>query len=363
MTRHILPIALLAAAAIALAGCTTGPVASPSSSRTAGASRTASPTASAASATDIAVRTVTQEGLAIALASNVLQGQLLLVDAATSDGVEPGCQTLPGGGGHIVTNASGPDSARQVADTVYYDSACTRPYMNMTATVAISNGDSTATAKVDYVGASGAALGTMTTDAHADLGSGIDLEGLGTFTPAGGGTPVSLGLACQFVDDHHLNCQGGIAQDFSALRVAIGSITPLSLTIGDDLPDPITFTGSSNSTATGALGSLSIGSPDRTNLAIQGATPAAGSTTSTGQAHGFVPFPPTPTGWTVTDTAHDVAFKLDLVDDTSRALTGTVTRASTQQSLATLSLDQSGTGTITYAGQKAAPITSWLLTR
>ena len=103
-------------------------------------------------------------------------------------------------------------------------------------------------------------------------------------------------------------------------------------------------------------------SPDAAHLAIQGATPAAAATTASGQAGGFVLFPPTPTGWTVTDPAGDVSFTINVVDDTTRSLTATVTRLSTKKTLATLALDQSGTGTITYAGQKPAPVTSWTMT-
>jgi hypothetical protein len=56
-------------------------------------------------------------------------------------------------------------------------------------------------------------------------------------------------------------------------------------------------------------------------------------------------------------------FSISVIDNTTRALAATVTQLSTRKVLATLSLDQSGTGTVTYLGQKPAPVTSWLLSR
>jgi hypothetical protein len=360
VTRHILSIALVATAALALAACTSAPGASPSSS---GSHATPTPTATPASSLEIATRVVTQEGLAIALASNVLQTQLLLVSVATADG-PASCTALPGGGSHRTTAWSGPDSAKQVTEVVYYDASCGAPYTTASATVDAADTDS-ATAKVDYLGKDGKPLGTLTTQAHADTNS-LNLEGLGTFTPADTSVaPASLGLACHLEDGSEdvLDCQGGITQNLPSLKLSVGSITPLTLSLGSELTDPITFTGSGNSTATGALGALSIVSPDNTNLAIQGASPVAGSITTTGQAHGFGPFPTTPTGWTVADATDDVTFSITLVDDTSRTLTGTVVQTSTKKPLATLQLDQSGTGTVTFGTAAPTPVVSWLLSR
>ncbi|MDP9027893.1 MAG: hypothetical protein M3N46_10150 [Actinomycetota bacterium] len=353
--------ALALTVAVALAGCTSsGPAAS--GSPTTGSTPSASKTASAAQTKlDVATHLVAQEGLAIALASNVLQTQLLLVQDANADG-PVGCTALTGGGAHAVSGWGGSSSARTLTDTIYYDAGCSKPYLVATASVNTTNSGATATASVAYTGTAGAALGTLATSASATfVGNGIKLEGTGTFTRAGAG-PVSLGLACQSASDTVLNCQGGVTQDFTALGHALGSVTPLQLTVGGDVSNPITFTGSGSSTAVAPLGALSITSPDAVNLAIAGATPATTTITTTGQAGGFVLFPPTPTGWTITDAADDVAFAISVVDNTTRALTATVTQLSTKKVLAQLALDQSGTGTVTYAGQKAAPVGSWMLT-
>jgi hypothetical protein len=358
-TRFALPaLGVTAVLAAALAGCTvSGPVASGSPGTTPSAS--ASPAVSAKIL--LAEHLVTQEGLAIALASNVLQTQLMLVQDASNDGPLTDCTAITGGGAHLVSGWAGSSDARELTETVYYDAGCSMPYLVATATVNTTGSGATAQATVAYTGVDGAQLGSLTTSANASFDGGqIHLEGTGTFTRAGA-PPASLGLACQSVSHTLLNCQGGVAQDFAGLKQAVGSITPLQLTVGGDVSDPITFQGSGNSTAVAALGSLSIASPDAATLAIQGATPTAGTIATSGQAGGFVLFPATPTGWTVTDTADDVSFTINVVDNTTRALTATITQLSTKGVLATLQLDRSGTGTITYAGQKPAPVVSWML--
>jgi hypothetical protein len=358
MPRRPLRLLIASVALLTLAGCTPS---TPSKSPTPAASATASATPGLPAALVIAERLVTQEGLAIALASNVLQTQLLIVSDASDDS-PIGCTALTGGGSHAVSGWAGDSDSRTLTETVYYDAACAQPYLSAQANAVQSGDDETVTATVGYTGTGGAALGSMTTNAHASFaGSGISLEGTGTFTRKGAG-PVSLGLACGSQSDTVLDCQGGVSQDFPALKKAIGSVTPLTLTIGGDASDPITFQGSGNSSAVAALGSLSIASPDSTNLALQGATPKSGAIVTAGQAGGFVLFPPAPTGWTITDAADDVSFAISVTDDTNRSLTATVTRLSTKKTLATIAVDRSGTGTITYSGQKPQPVGSWMLT-
>jgi hypothetical protein len=361
----VVAVVVVAATLAALAGCTAGGT---TASASHSATLTPSPTPTVPAKLVIAEHLVTQEGLAIALASNVLQSQLTLVEDALADGPVSSCTALTGGGAHRVTGWGGTSSARTFTDTIYYDTACTKPYLAAAASVHPSDSGATATATVAYTGATGASLGSLTTGATANfVGNGINLEGTGIFTRAAGAggatSPVSLGLACQSQSDTVLNCQGGVTQDFAGLGHSLGSITPLQLTIGSDTSQPIGFQGSGNSTAVAGLGALSIASPDAATLSIQGATPTAGTVTTSGQAGGFVLFPPTPTGWTVTDAAGDVSFEIGVVDNTTRSLTATVTQLSTKKVLASLALDQSGTGTISYVGEKPAPVISWTLTR
>lgn len=358
----LLALGMTTVVVVGLAGCTAaGPVASgsPGTAPTGSASAAASPAVSPKIL--LAEHLVTQEGLAIALASNVLQTQLMLVQDASNDSPLTDCTPMTGGGAHRVSGWAGPSEARELTDTVYYDAGCSTPYLVATATVNSTGSVATAQATVAYTGVDGAQLGSLSTTANASFdGSQIHLDGTGTFTRAGA-PPASLGLACQSVSDTLLNCQGGVAQDFAVLNQAVGSITPLQLTVGGDVSDPITFQGSGNSTAVAGLGSLSIASLDAATLALEGATPAAGTIATSGQAGGFVLFPATPTGWTVTDAAGDVSFTINVVDNTTRSLTATITQLSTKGVLATLQLDRSGTGTITYAGQKPAPVVSWML--
>lgn len=357
-TRSLPALVLL----VAVAGCSSV-TPGPSGSANSTAGHSASPVAGMSAELALATHLVAQEGLAVALASNVLQTQLLLVQDASTDSPVTNCTALSGGGAHRVSDWGGASGNRTLTETIYYDGSCAIPYLAAHATVVTTDSGATATASVAYSGMTGEALGTLTTSANAALaGSGINLEGTGTFTRPGT-SPASLGLACQSTSDTQLNCQGGVAQDFTALGHSVGSITPLQLTTNGDLSSPITFQGSGNSTAVAATGALSIVSPDAATLAITGATPMPGSSTVAGQAGGFVLFPPTPTGWTITDKAHDVSFAITVTDNATRALSATVTQLSSNDVLATLTLDKSGTGTITYLGDTPAPITSWILTR
>ena len=68
----------------------------------------------------VAQRELAQTGLAIALASTVLQSQIAILDALL--GEAPSCVAL-NGGGSVVSGASGETV------TVYYDTSCTKPYI------------------------------------------------------------------------------------------------------------------------------------------------------------------------------------------------------------------------------------------
>lgn len=357
--------AVLLLSAATLTGCV--PAASTSATHSATSSSTA--TASAAPKSTIsadllqAEHLVTQEGLAIALASNVLQSQLQLVQDALAEGPATDCTGLPGGGAHKLTQWDGEENNRSLTDITFFDGNCTQQYMSSQATVGQGDNDTiSAKATVAYTDPGGKAIGTMTTDANATLtDAGINLAGTGTFTRTGFPT-VSLGLACQAESETALDCQGGVTQDFAGLKHSLGSITSLHLTLGSDPQNsPLPFQGSGNTVAVAAPGALSIGS-DGTHLSINGATAGAGDAATSGQAGSFSLFPPTPTGWTITSASGDVSFTINVTDDTSRALTATITQASTKKTLATLAVDRSGTGTITYAGQKPSPVGGWLLT-
>jgi hypothetical protein len=110
----------------------------------------------------------------------------------------------------------------------------------------------------------------------------------------------------------------------------------------------------------GALNSLTLSSVSPTALVISGGTSFA-TTIATGRAETYSLFPPTPTGWTVTDAGNDLRFAINVVSSTARNSAATITRISTGVTLATANLDQSGTGTITYSDGTSSSVTSWVI--
>ena len=308
-----------------------------------------------AAAALVAQRALAQTGLAIGLASTVLQSQLNIVVALTEN--KSYCTALTGGG-------SMRTGAGNTSVTLYYDSNCTHPYVATGPGLTMTTSDSkvviaeTAT----YYSLTGTIIGTMTINETAQLGDNTtNVYGLGLFTPASGArTPVQLGVYCALTE-YSGDCAGGIAQDFPALGLAIGAVTPLTLSYnGDSQTSPVTFTGG-GSAVTGPIGSLTLTNPSPTSFVLQGGGTAFASTTSSGGAAEFVLFPPTPTGWTLSDSGHDQTFSISVVDNTVRNLTLTITQASTGATLATGTLDQSGSGSITYSDGTVVAITNWTL--
>lgn len=143
-------------------------------------------------------------------------------------------------------------------------------------------------------------------------------------------------------------------QDFPALGVAFGGVTPFSVNASTQSP---TFNGS-GSVTTGPVGSLTLTNPSPNSLVVQGGT-AYSATTASGAAATFELFPPPPTGWTITDVNHDQQCQIALTNATTRTLIMTITQLSTSTTLATATLDQSGSGTITYSDGSTAAITNW----
>jgi hypothetical protein len=303
----------------------------------------------------IAERALTQAGLGVGLASTVLESQLQILLAILEE--KGSCTTLPGGG------SVGTDYTFTTA-TVYYDSFCTHPYIVANPiTTTTGNNAITITETATYHGANGAVIGSLPLQETAVIATDSEtVHGTGLFTPAGGSqTPVQLGLYCTFNPSMQEPCGGGVVQDFPDLGIAIGVVPTLTLDMsGQSLNSPVTFTGG-GSPVTGPLGSLTLTNPQPTSLGIQGGT-IFSSLGITGGAAGLDLFPPTPTGWTVTDSEHDEQLQIAVVQgETSRSLTLTITRVSTGETLATGVLDQSGSGTIAYSDGTTPAITNWTL--
>jgi len=322
----------------------------------------------------VAERALAQTGLTIALASNVLQSQMyVFFDAGTQSAP---CYALNGGGstqtGATPTASSGGHPVYPV--TVYYDTNCTRPYIAAAITALTQTGDGAGiiVEAATYYGPNGTTIGTMTlneTVAETLVGDaiqGMSVNGLGTFTPASGArAPVQLGLSCNIASltgGQTIPCQGAVAQDFPALNLAIGGVTQINLIIASDAAGKATsvsFTGGSSS-FTGPIGSLTLTNPSPSSFVIPGGT-AFGSATTSGGAAAFALFPPTPTAWTLTDAAHDQTIQISVIDNTSRNSSVTIKRVSSGATLATGTVDQSGSGSITYSDASTAAITSWTL--
>jgi hypothetical protein len=189
----------------------------------------------------VAQRALAQTGVAIGLASTVLQSQLSIAVALIEK--QATCTALTGGGS--VRTGGGNTSV-----TVYYDNNCQRPYVatgpGLTTT---ESGDQLVIKETDtYYSLTGTIIGTMTIDETAQIAtSTTNVYGLGLFTPATGArTPVQLGVYCVLTASSG-SCAGGIAQDFPALGMAIGAVTPLTLSYnGDSATEPATFAYSSS---------------------------------------------------------------------------------------------------------------------
>ena len=305
------------------------------------------------SAAAVAERVLAQTGLAIGQASTVLQSQLRIVNAILNS--EYFCAALDGGGStRLGSNGT----------TVYYDSNCTKPYLAANPVITNpANGVAAVSETATYYGLDGTIIGSMTLNETAALSNAdaASLYGTGVFTPAGGArTPVQLGVYCSLSPTGVGQCAGGIVQDFPALGLAVGAVTPLTLSYNpDSATSPVTFTGS-GSAVTGPIGSLKLTNPSPTSLVIQGGAPFA-TIAASGGAAGFVLFPPTPTAWKLTDSAHDQMFQISVVDNTTRNLTLTITRVSTGAFLANGALDQSGSGTITWSDGVTTAVTNWTI--
>lgn len=121
----------------------------------------------------------------------------------------------------------------------------------------------------------------------------------------------------------------------------------------------VTFQSAGSTVETGVPGSLTMTAPTIDTLQVSGGKTYGGSTLS-GYGGDLSAFPPAPTGWTLTDAAHDQQFQITLVASPPGMFEATITQISTGKMLATATLDQSGTGTITYSDGSTAAVTDWL---
>ncbi|MGP8161911.1 MAG: hypothetical protein ACLQGJ_11960 [Candidatus Dormibacteria bacterium] len=364
---HSAAMGMLCSLAVAGCGSVTG-----LPSLTASPVSTATPGPSAAS---VETRLLVQQGLSIGLASTVIQSQVTVLEDALLGST--GCKPLTAGSGSskvLQTSTSGSVTTADV--DVYYDASCSQPYIVAAATLTGATGSITVKETATYYGPSDATLGvlslaeSMVVAGTSEEISSVTVDGTGTFTPQGGEPVVSLGLECEIPAGSSqpppFGCSGAIEQPFPQLGLSLASLTPLTITLtplagSTGSSYGVAFAGTQSTLETGPAGSLSITTPTATTFAIGGTGTVTGSDSISGNAALFALFTPAPTSWSVVNANDKTSFTLSIVSgSTQGALTGSVTTAA-GKSLAQLTLDQSGTGTISYTGGSSAAVTSWTL--
>jgi hypothetical protein len=326
--------------------------------------------AAAASATLIEQRVIAQQGLAIGLATITLKSQFT---AFFGVGGTVGTCTSIGGGGSVepISNNFTPTGFSGRVK-IFFDAACTHVYLDETLSVDLVSASpvlynlkatamvySKARKKVGTIAIANNKLSTPTA-------STIKLIGTQTFTSATAGAPkLHMALSCELpstnsgsVDE---DCSVGVAQDFSEIALAAASVTLVSLHI--DSANKVTFVQKLPAKLyTGTIGALSARVSGAGKVSIGGASTLYGTDSLAGEAAMMVLFPPKPTDWNVTDVGHSAKFSIQLLNNTTRALSGSIATIG-GGTLASIALDQSGTGTITYSDSEAAAVSSWVLSK
>jgi hypothetical protein len=309
-------------------------------------------------------RVLAQQGLGIGLALFVRTSQLILAINTVLGDIGK-CNTQDSYSVKVIS--------RQVTGAVtkgrtklFYDTACTKIAIDEQISI-----DTTSQASIPL-------KGTATVYSKAGVKQGIlalndkmytisptetGLAGVGTFTPVSG-PKIQMGLACRIPKSGTSeSCIGGLAQNFPKIGKAIASLTPMTLsrtTIGDKTK--VTFTESAPpKLVTGPLSTLGLVLNSANKLVITGPAVQYGTDTVDGSTADFIPYPPKPTVWNVIAAARGGRFDLALADATKHTYTGTVKQLPGGAKLAQISLDQSGSGSITYSDGSSAKISHWTL--
>jgi hypothetical protein len=139
-----------------------------------------------------------QQGLAIGLASNVVQSQMTVLMDALLDYTS--CKAPEAGtGSSKVLQRSTTGNVTTLSVDVYYDASCAQPYIEAAAQLSSTAATSTIsiTETATYLGPRGATLGALQLSESvviADSSNAIStttVDGTGTFTPQDGAPAVS----------------------------------------------------------------------------------------------------------------------------------------------------------------------------
>jgi hypothetical protein len=254
----------------------------------------------------------------------------------------------------------------------YFDSKCKKQYIAETYEYQSSPKSESAT--MTYTGVTGFKLGKFDlAPVVAKKGKNVEVSGIGTFTPSSGAA-ANIGFACEIVGiasgssdadakskKTTIPCSYGIAQKFPSLGQSLASLTTMKLKSGFSGKSSVAFVGEQSETVT-SPDKLTVTSPAIYKLAISGNQQKSyGTAAPQGSSATYALFPPPPTSWSIQDKAHDIAFSTAVTDNKTRGSKGAITQISTGKTLATFTVDQSGTGSIKYSDGSTAAITSWIL--
>jgi len=248
---------------------------------------------------------------------------------------------------------------------IFYDANCTAPYYTDTFKFAPGLGVTGVTGTGEFDAPNGAILGVLSVAQQLKAAGSIAIfGGKGTYKAVAGvgQPPVRTGLACS--ESAGLSatviCQEGVAQDFPALKMALGTVANITFTLTQVSANVVTVqvNGGSAKLATGKLGGLSIAQTSPTTLGFQGPHSVVATGSITGSSPALSVIPPTGTQWTFTDVHHATKFSISTAFDFQS--NGKVVN-SNAHTTALIKLDKSGTGTIAYSDKSDAKITNWTL--
>lgn len=327
-------------------------------------------------ATLIEQRLLAQQGLSLGLATILLQSQWLVENAI---GLPIGqCFSPLGSGWGGVQELSQFNTGQTFGGhlRIYFDTACTQLYMdekvkynavsysplNLVPHAAIAVFSRTG-AKVGSFALTGRVLGA-TAESHLRISADA------TFSPHDGSPQATVAFTCEIPDSSvdgkaDFFCGEGIAQNFPLIGMATASVTPLALhMVTNGGVTSVTFTQNRHATLyTGALDALSVKVNGNDKIVVVGDATPYGNDKLSGQAALYGLFPPKPTKWTFKDVGHNAEFAISLLSNLTRKLSGTIKPINGTTPLATLSVDQSGTGRITYSDATSANVSSWVVGR
>jgi hypothetical protein len=263
----------------------------------------------------------------------------------------------------------------------FYDNACTEPYMLRTLAITpppASGGTGTATGTVEVFNESGTPVDfntlalTFIVDAQGNLTQVSEEK---TAAPGPSAAPYAqFGYACVYGTASAIDCGLGNAINDTSANVSVGftETTTVASSPGPSaspapsaspMPSwaPIAAPRSvqlqiNGQGYTGTLGGLTLAPGVAPAWTVSGGTQAAtlAGTASFGFGCGSYV---SNVSLTLTDTAAGLTVTLT---QSGHQLTGTVTNTS-GQTVATISLDRSGSGTITYTNGTTAPVKDWII--